>query len=67
MTKVEQLAAFVVRAFYDDLSEAARHNLKIRVLDTAILPKATSERMMNLPIANSVHQPPDSPLSGRFE
>lgn len=33
MTQAEQLAAFVVRASYKDLSEAARQQLKIRVLD----------------------------------
>ena len=33
MTHAEQLAVFVVRASYDDLSEAARQQLKIRVLD----------------------------------
>ncbi len=33
MTHAEQLAAFVVRASYEDLSEAARQQLKIRVLD----------------------------------
>ena len=33
MTHAEQLAAFVVRASYDNLSEAARQQLKIRVLD----------------------------------
>jgi len=33
MTHVEQLAAFVARAAYDSLSEAARHQLKARVLD----------------------------------
>jgi len=33
MTHAEQLAAFVVRASYDDLSEAAHQQLKIRVLD----------------------------------
>jgi len=33
MTQAEQLAAFVVQASYDDLSEAARTQLKIRVLD----------------------------------
>lgn len=33
MTLVEQLASFVVRASYDDLSEIARQQLKIRVLD----------------------------------
>src|SRR5437763_12641357 len=33
MTQVEQLAAFVVRKTYEDLSEDARHQLKIRVLD----------------------------------
>src|SRR5213080_117706 len=33
MTQVEQLAAFVVRARYEDLSEEARLELKIRVLD----------------------------------
>jgi 2-methylcitrate dehydratase len=34
MTQVEQLAAFVVRATYEDLSEVARQELKIHVLDT---------------------------------
>ncbi|MFL5624701.1 MAG: MmgE/PrpD family protein, partial [Ktedonobacteraceae bacterium] len=33
MTQVEQLAAFVVRATYEDLSEEARQELKMRVLD----------------------------------
>ncbi len=33
MTQVEQLAAFVVQARYEDLSEQARHQLKIRILD----------------------------------
>jgi 2-methylcitrate dehydratase len=33
MTHAEQLAGFAVRASYDDLSEAARRELKIRVLD----------------------------------
>jgi len=33
MTIVEQLAAFVVRTSYDDLSEEARRQLKVRVLD----------------------------------
>ena len=33
MTEVERLAAFVVRAAYEDLSEEARRELKIRVLD----------------------------------
>jgi len=33
MTQVEQLAAFVVRASYDALSEAAREQLKTRILD----------------------------------
>lgn len=33
MTQVEQLAAFVVRMTYEDLSEEARHQLKIRVID----------------------------------
>src|SRR5512136_23834 len=33
MTLVEQLAAFVARAAYDSLSEAARRQLKARVLD----------------------------------
>ncbi len=33
MTQAEQLAAFVVRASYDDLSEEARHQVKIRILD----------------------------------
>lgn len=34
MTHAERLAAFVVRAGYDDLSEEARRQLKIRVLDS---------------------------------
>jgi 2-methylcitrate dehydratase len=33
MTQVEQLAAFAKRAVYEDLSEEARRQLKIRVLD----------------------------------
>jgi 2-methylcitrate dehydratase len=33
MTQVEQLAEFVVRATYEDLSQEARQELKIRVLD----------------------------------
>jgi 2-methylcitrate dehydratase len=33
VTLVEQLAAFVAHAAYDNLSEAARHQLKARVLD----------------------------------
>jgi 2-methylcitrate dehydratase len=33
MTQAEQLAAFVVRMRYEDLSEEARHQLKIRILD----------------------------------
>ncbi|GBD16843.1 2-methylcitrate dehydratase [bacterium HR26] len=33
MTMVEELAAFAVQARYDDLSEAARQQLKIRILD----------------------------------
>lgn len=33
MTQVEQLAAFVERVSYDDLSEEARYQLKIRILD----------------------------------
>src|SRR6266700_3156968 len=33
MTQVEQLAAFVVRKSYEDLSEEARQQLKIRILD----------------------------------
>jgi 2-methylcitrate dehydratase len=33
MTQVEQLAAFAVQAKYEDLSEQARHQLKIRILD----------------------------------
>ena len=33
MTHAEQLAQFVVRASYKDISEVARHQLKIRVLD----------------------------------
>src|SRR6266851_4491784 len=36
MTQVEQLAAFVVRATYEDLSEVARRELKIHVLDTLL-------------------------------
>jgi 2-methylcitrate dehydratase len=34
MTIVEQLAAFVVRTGYDDLSEEVRRQLNVRVLDT---------------------------------
>lgn len=34
MTHAEQLAAFVVQASYDNLSETARQQLKIRVLDS---------------------------------
>ena len=34
MTQVERLAEFAMRASYDDLSEAARDQLKIRVLDS---------------------------------
>lgn len=34
MTHAEQLAAFVVRASYDDLSTTAREQLKLRVLDS---------------------------------
>ncbi|MCM8747753.1 MmgE/PrpD family protein [Thermomicrobiaceae bacterium CFH 74404] len=33
MTMVEELAAFAVRASYDDLSQAARQQLKSRILD----------------------------------
>jgi 2-methylcitrate dehydratase len=33
MTQVEQLAAFAVQAKYEDLSEQARHQLKIHILD----------------------------------
>lgn len=33
MTQVEQLAAFVTRVTYEDLSEQARQQLKIRILD----------------------------------
>ncbi len=33
MTQVEQLAAFVVRMRYEDLSEEARQQLKIRIID----------------------------------
>ncbi len=33
MTLVEQMARFVTQASYDDLSEAAREQLKIRILD----------------------------------
>lgn len=33
MTQVEQLAAFVVRSTYEDLSEEALQQLKIRILD----------------------------------
>jgi 2-methylcitrate dehydratase len=33
MSHVEQLAAFVVRARYEDLSEMARQQLKIRIID----------------------------------
>ncbi len=33
MTHVEQLAAFVVQMRYEDVSEQARQQLKIRILD----------------------------------
>src|SRR5436305_675942 len=33
MTQVEQLAAFAVRTRYEDLSEEAREQLKIRIID----------------------------------
>lgn len=33
MTQVEQLAAFVVQTRYEDLSEEARQQLKIRIID----------------------------------
>jgi len=33
MTQVEQLAAFVVRTRYEDLSEEACQQLKIRIID----------------------------------
>lgn len=33
MTQVEQLASFIVRAAYEDLSAAARQELKVRILD----------------------------------
>ena len=33
MTQAEQLAKFIVRASYKDLSQDARHQLKIRILD----------------------------------
>ncbi|MCL4865782.1 MAG: MmgE/PrpD family protein, partial [Gemmatimonadales bacterium] len=34
LTLVERLARFAARTSYDDLSEAAREQLKIRVLDS---------------------------------
>jgi 2-methylcitrate dehydratase len=34
ITQAGRLAAFVARASYDDLSETARHQLKIRILDS---------------------------------
>ncbi|MGB6065540.1 MAG: MmgE/PrpD family protein, partial [Desulfomonilaceae bacterium] len=34
MTLVDQMASFVVRSSYDDISEGARQDLKIRVLDS---------------------------------
>lgn len=34
MTQAEQLAAFVVRASYEDISDEARQQLKLRVLDS---------------------------------
>ena len=34
MTISRQLATFVSRASYDDLSQQARHQLKIRILDS---------------------------------
>lgn len=33
MTQVEELAAFVTRMTYEDLSEEARHHLKMHMLD----------------------------------
>jgi 2-methylcitrate dehydratase len=33
MTQVEQLAAFIVKSSYDDLSATARQELKVRILD----------------------------------
>ena len=34
MTVAQELASFIVRASYDDLSEEARHQMKVRVLDS---------------------------------
>ena len=34
MTKSEELAAFVIRASYEEMSEEARRQLKIRILDS---------------------------------
>lgn len=36
MSCVENLAAFVCRSAYEDLSETAREQLKIRILDSHI-------------------------------
>ena len=44
MTGVERLARFAVRASYDALSEDARAQLKIRVLDTLGLSKLRLQR-----------------------
>lgn len=34
MTQAEQLASFIVKTSYDDMSEAAREDLRIRILDS---------------------------------
>ena len=34
MTIAQELASFVVRVSYDDMSQTARHEMKIRILDS---------------------------------
>ena len=41
-TQAEQLAGFVVRTYYDELSLAARLQLKIRTLAAWLLPRCCS-------------------------
>jgi hypothetical protein len=44
MTDVERLAEFVVQASYDDLSTAARSQLKIHVLDARLRNRSDKRR-----------------------
>ena len=62
MTLVEQMASFVVRSSYDDISEGARQDLKIRVLDSlGCAIGALDEGPVNL-IKNQVEDFGGSPL-----